>query len=178
MILNRSLSTKRRKGDSARKREEVAELSEQEIGTMLESFLAEDYDSGSEWEWSEGDDSEESDSGEEDPAADASPRFCTSSPIPSRSPLQGLKKLPEEHTPRDFFNLFTTDGFYDHVVKETNIQAEEIFFRNPSPRARITLWKELTVREFHIFLGLLLHILLQLDETGSMIIGGKGSSST
>ncbi|KAG8238629.1 hypothetical protein J437_LFUL018234 [Ladona fulva] len=36
------LSTKRRKGDSARKREEVAELSKQEIGTMLEYFLAEE----------------------------------------------------------------------------------------------------------------------------------------
>ncbi|KAG8232017.1 hypothetical protein J437_LFUL011958 [Ladona fulva] len=71
---------------------------------------------------------------------------------------QGLMKLPEGNMPRDFFNLFATDGFYDHAVKETNIQAEEIFFKNPSPWARITLWKELTVREFHIFLGLLLHM--------------------
>ncbi|KAG8226111.1 hypothetical protein J437_LFUL006741, partial [Ladona fulva] len=194
------LSTKRRKVDSAGKREEVAEMSEQEIGTMLKSFLAEDDDSGSEWEWSEGDDSEESDSGEEDPAADTSPQFRISSPIPSPEPTssgtvrdssawvadqpngepfvfagsQGLKKLPDGNTPRDFFNLFATDGFYNHVVKETNTQAEEIFFRNPSPQARIAQWKELTVREFQIFLGLLLHMgTIQLNRLNDYWRKGK-----
>ncbi|KAG8236992.1 hypothetical protein J437_LFUL017113, partial [Ladona fulva] len=69
-----------------------------------------------------------------------------------------MKEPPGGSRPKDFFNLLATDGFYDHIVKETNAQAEEIFFHNPSPKARITQWKELAVGEFQIFLGLLFHM--------------------
>lgn len=59
--------------------------------------------------------------------------------------------------PIDYFDFFFTEEFLKMICTETNAQAERLFLLSSSEFSRITEWKELTVPEFRIFLGLLFH---------------------
>lgn len=51
------------------------------------------------------------------------------------------------------------DSLYGLIVRETNKQAEKVFFEHgASEHSRITHWKPLTTQEFKVFLGLLFHM--------------------
>lgn len=60
--------------------------------------------------------------------------------------------------PIDFFKMLVTDDFLQTIVDESNNYAAEVLFR-PGTReqSRITKWKNLTLDEFKVFLGLFLH---------------------
>lgn len=52
-----------------------------------------------------------------------------------------------------------TDDFLQLIVRETNIYAEEVFLSSASKeKSRITRWKDVTLEELKIFIGLVLHI--------------------
>ncbi|XP_022181583.1 piggyBac transposable element-derived protein 4-like [Myzus persicae] len=68
----------------------------------------------------------------------------------------GLKVQTAGHKEIDYFNLLVSDSFYNLVIDETNLYAVEILSKS-SAQARISHWKDLTVDEFKVFLGLLFH---------------------
>jgi hypothetical protein len=70
----------------------------------------------------------------------------------------GMKTFPAGGTPKDYFNLLANDKFFEIILRETENNAERIFLENPSPRARITDWKQLSREEFSTWLGLLFHM--------------------
>lgn len=70
----------------------------------------------------------------------------------------GLKVPIPENKPIDWFTLIIDDVFLQSIVRETNLYAEEVFLsENTKEKSRICHWKELTLPEFKIFLGLLFH---------------------
>uniref|UniRef100_A0A1B6LW93 PiggyBac transposable element-derived protein domain-containing protein n=1 Tax=Graphocephala atropunctata TaxID=36148 RepID=A0A1B6LW93_9HEMI len=70
-----------------------------------------------------------------------------------------LVPLPEEKSPISFFRLLVDIIFLEGIVKATNNYALELFC-GPStvPGSRISKWKDLSVDELWIFIGLLLHM--------------------
>lgn len=59
----------------------------------------------------------------------------------------------------DFFNLLVTDDFLQLIVRETNIYAEEVFLASTAKeKSRISRWKDLTLEELKIFIGLIFHM--------------------
>lgn len=66
--------------------------------------------------------------------------------------------LPGNNEPIDWFNLLVDDQFLQFICTETNKYALELYCGpNTNFQSRITKWKDLTVPELKIFLGLLLH---------------------
>lgn len=66
--------------------------------------------------------------------------------------------LPGNNEPIDWFNLLVDDQFLQFICTETNKYALELYCGpNTNVQSRITKWKDLTVPELKIFLGLLLH---------------------
>ncbi|XP_054256976.1 piggyBac transposable element-derived protein 4-like [Macrosteles quadrilineatus] len=79
--------------------------------------------------------------------------FIFSSPVGLRVPIPG------ENKPADFFQLLFDDVLLESIVKETNSYAKELFLsKDHSEKSRISSWKNLTLNEFKVFLGLLLHM--------------------
>lgn len=79
---------------------------------------------------------------------------------PQRSCIQfvgnpGLKGSVQEQTPFSYFSLFFTSTFLELLVAETNAYAEIVFLQDCGERARISDWKDTTVDEIKIFLGIL-----------------------
>lgn len=68
----------------------------------------------------------------------------------------GLKVQTTGHKEIDYFNLLVSDHFYNLVIESNNLYALEILSKF-SEQARISYWKDFTVNEFKIFLGLLFH---------------------
>uniref|UniRef100_A0A1B6DSJ1 PiggyBac transposable element-derived protein domain-containing protein n=1 Tax=Clastoptera arizonana TaxID=38151 RepID=A0A1B6DSJ1_9HEMI len=70
-----------------------------------------------------------------------------------------LVPLPEEKSPISFFRLLVDIIFLEGIVKATNKYALELFC-GPStvPGSKISKWKDLSVDELWIFIGLLLHM--------------------
>lgn len=81
---------------------------------------------------------------------------------PRRIPFLKENKLlvpvPGDNKPIDWFNLLVDDEFLQFICDESNKYALE-FFCGPrtTERSRITKWKDITVPELRVFLGLLLH---------------------
>lgn len=76
-------------------------------------------------------------------------------------PFTGTNRLlvePPGDEPYDWFRMLVDDEFLETIVTECNNYAVEVLSTsNGSNRSRITEWKELTVKEFLVFLGLTLH---------------------
>lgn len=71
---------------------------------------------------------------------------------------QLLVPVPGEGTPLDFFELIIDNQFLQMVVDETNSFAVRLLVRpGTTDKSRITRWKDITVEELKIFLGLVLH---------------------
>lgn len=60
--------------------------------------------------------------------------------------------------PVDFFRLLFDEEFQNLIVQETNAYAILVLFSSSSEQSRIANWKTLTVEEFQVFIGLLLHM--------------------
>lgn len=79
---------------------------------------------------------------------------------PQRNSVQfvgtpGLKESVQEQTPFSYFSLFFTQTFFKLLTVETNAYAEIVFLEDCGERARISDWKDTTVDEMKIFLGIL-----------------------
>lgn len=84
---------------------------------------------------------------------DSMKTFIFSSPVGLRVPIPGDNK------PEDYFNLLIDDVLLESIVRETNDYAEQFFLsQDHTEKSRISSWKYLTVEEFKIFLGLLMHM--------------------
>ncbi|KAJ8943559.1 hypothetical protein NQ314_009713 [Rhamnusium bicolor] len=66
---------------------------------------------------------------------------------------------PNGNSPIDYFHHIMTDNFLQAVVAETNANAEDIFLsRTTKENSRICDWKNLTLDELLVFLGVFLHM--------------------
>lgn len=60
--------------------------------------------------------------------------------------------------PYDWFRMLIDDQFLELIVEETNEYAMEILFTSSGKeRSGISVWKDMTVSELRIFLGLTIH---------------------
>ncbi|CAG5035422.1 unnamed protein product [Parnassius apollo] len=69
----------------------------------------------------------------------------------------GLNVQLEATEPINFFNLIMTDYVIQDIIDKTNRNASNILAKS-LPGSRIHYWKNVTVSEFKIFLGLLFHM--------------------
>lgn len=70
----------------------------------------------------------------------------------------GLKISLPGNEPIDYFRVIIDNCFLQSIVKETNLNAVEIFLSSGGfENSRISNWKDLTLSEFNVFLGLLFH---------------------
>lgn len=70
---------------------------------------------------------------------------------------EGLRVPIPGNRPIDFFFLLLDVEFLQGIVQKTNAYALELFCEpNITPKSRITNWKDITVEELKIFLGLLI----------------------
>ncbi|KAL4112099.1 hypothetical protein QTP88_015947 [Uroleucon formosanum] len=76
----------------------------------------------------------------------------------SDSETAKLKCIPEGNQPIDYFNFLFSDELLDHLVKETNAYAVDIFLTTASVNARICLWTDTNRSEIKIFFSLLFHM--------------------
>lgn len=66
---------------------------------------------------------------------------------------------PNGNSPIDYFRHIVTDNFLQTIVEETNANAVEIFLSGTTTeKSRICHWKNLTLDELLVFLGVLLHM--------------------
>lgn len=71
-----------------------------------------------------------------------------------------LLPIPGNGTPIDFFNLLVDDVLLERICKYTNDYAVNVVLlsnKNIEPKSRINAWRNLTIPELKIFLGLLFH---------------------
>lgn len=69
-----------------------------------------------------------------------------------------LLEQPAGIEPIDYFNLIFDNAFLELIVNQTNIYAVEILCsEGKTEQSRISRWRDLTVPELKVFLGLLLH---------------------
>ncbi|KAG5862912.1 hypothetical protein JTB14_024280 [Gonioctena quinquepunctata] len=65
---------------------------------------------------------------------------------------------PNGNSPIDYFRHIMSDNFLQAIVEETNTNAEDIFLsRTTKEKSRIYDWKNLTLDELLVFLGIFLH---------------------
>lgn len=65
---------------------------------------------------------------------------------------------PSGDHPYDWFRMLIDDQFLELIVKETNEYAMEVLSTSSGKeRSRISVWKDMTVSELRIFLGLTIH---------------------
>lgn len=78
--------------------------------------------------------------------------------IPFTKENKLLVPIPGDNRPVDWFFLLLDEPLLESICKYTNKYALELFCGpNTTDQSRITRWRELTVPELKIFLGLLLH---------------------
>lgn len=71
---------------------------------------------------------------------------------------KGLKVYPQGSNPIDNFNLLFDDRLFELLVSEINKYAVHVFLsRSGGTSARINSWKDTSIPELKIFIGLLLH---------------------
>lgn len=148
----------------SRKKCQKNELSDEQLLQLLD--VSEDENSSSESETDSCEDSSEMSSEDNVPVNNKNVRPVVTgdkwfnNPKPSKpiifSQNSGLKVQTAGHKEIDYFNLLVSDSFYNLVIDETNLYAVEILSKS-SVQARISHWKDLTVDEFKVFLGLLFH---------------------
>lgn len=71
------------------------------------------------------------------------------------------KPIPiiDRNSPVEYFNLFFTEQFYQLIIDQTNLNANQVLRRTTgSKNVRIQAWKALDIEEFKVFLGLLFHM--------------------
>lgn len=73
--------------------------------------------------------------------------------------MEGLNvPIPGKNNPIDWFTLIFDDTFLESICTTTNKYAFELFCGpNTTPKSHITRFKDVTVPELKVFLGLLLH---------------------
>lgn len=72
---------------------------------------------------------------------------------------ESLLIRPNDNTPMGYFRLLLTDEFLQEVVHHTNYNAVQIFLsESTKEQSRIGAWKDLSVEEFLVFLGVFLHM--------------------
>lgn len=70
-----------------------------------------------------------------------------------------LVPVPGEGKPIDWFNLLLDNVLLEDICKNTNKYAFEVLFKPTlQPQSRINKWKDFTVGELKIFIGLVLHM--------------------
>lgn len=83
-------------------------------------------------------------------------------PIVTRVPFtksKGLKVYPQGSNSIDYFNLLFDDRLFELLVSEKNKYAVHVFLSGSGgTSARINSWKNTSIPELKIFIGLLLHI--------------------
>lgn len=60
--------------------------------------------------------------------------------------------------PIDFFFLLFDEDIQRHIVQETNAYAVVVLFGSCTENSRIASWKDVTLEEFRVFIGLLFHM--------------------
>ncbi|XP_072947669.1 uncharacterized protein [Epargyreus clarus] len=79
-------------------------------------------------------------------------------PIEFNGHENNLKILPGKNEPWDYFELIVTDDFYKTLVGNINDYASRLLSNIRDPKSRIRLWKDVTVPEIKVFLGILFHM--------------------
>lgn len=144
----------------SRKKFQTNALSDEQLLQLLD--VSENENSSSESETDSSEDNSEMSSEDNVPVNNKHfrPLVTGNNPNPSKpiifSQNSGLKVQTAGHKEIDYFNLLVSDSFYNLVIDETNLYAVEILSKS-SVQARISHWKDLTVDEFKVFLGLLFH---------------------
>lgn len=70
-----------------------------------------------------------------------------------------LVPVPGDGSPYDWFMLLMDEVLLDNIVRYTNQYAWEVYLGgNLTPQASINKWKELTIEELKLFIGLILHM--------------------
>lgn len=72
--------------------------------------------------------------------------------------IPGIKVPLMGSNPIDYFHLIADDEFYNLIIIRSNEYAVEVLSRSLGDRSRITQWKDITVEEFKIWLGLVFHM--------------------
>ncbi|KAJ8939476.1 hypothetical protein NQ318_022530 [Aromia moschata] len=71
----------------------------------------------------------------------------------------GLRVPHPGNNAYDFFSLLVTDELLNHIVEQTNVYAEEVFLiKSTKEKSRITEWKDVTLKELKVFLGIWFHM--------------------
>lgn len=60
--------------------------------------------------------------------------------------------------PIDYFNFFFSEEFLTMICTETNAQAQRLLLSGTKEFCRVTEWKDISVVELRVFLGLLFHM--------------------
>ena len=63
-------------------------------------------------------------------------------------------KCPPPENPLGYFEFFFTDELLEHVIEESNINAERILLNSTHPTGRISAFRPITRQEIEIFFGL------------------------
>ncbi|KAL4103748.1 hypothetical protein QTP88_019089 [Uroleucon formosanum] len=87
--------------------------------------------------------------------------WFTDPPVVENIPFMStanLKCIPEGNQPIDYFNFLFSDELLDHLVKEANAYAVDIFLTTASVNARICHWTDTNRSEIKIFFSLLFHM--------------------
>lgn len=72
-----------------------------------------------------------------------------------RYPFKSIVKFEmESKDPIDYFHLIANDCFYNLIINHTNSHAAELL---ADDRCHVTQWKDITIDEFKIWLGLVFH---------------------
>uniref|UniRef100_A0A1B6E873 Uncharacterized protein n=1 Tax=Clastoptera arizonana TaxID=38151 RepID=A0A1B6E873_9HEMI len=105
--------------------------------------------------------SDSSSDGEYDPSTQQMPVWNINTSGLRRIPFSGVSGLRVPvpgNDPADYFFLLLDDVFLESIVRETNKYALKTFCGpETTPQSRITRWKDITVEELKIFLGLMIH---------------------
>lgn len=94
------------------------------------------------------------------PSTSGSRQWSSSLKPPQDIPFTGVPNVNIPLTQKEPINIFNTiasDELCEMIVKNTNHYAIEVLSRSVGDKSRITRWKDLTVREFRTFLGLVFH---------------------
>jgi hypothetical protein len=73
------------------------------------------------------------------------------------SATPGIKIDMSGKDPIDYFHLIADEKFYNYIVDQTNAYAVDILAQTEGDRSRITQWKDITIDDFKLWLGLLFH---------------------
>lgn len=108
-------------------------------------------------------DLQEVDSDDEEVEYDYNLQWLPSTSGMKTIPFSKVSKLlisnPGNNAPYDWFALLCDDSLLENICTFTNAYAWEVFQEpNLTPRSRINKWRDMTVGELRVFIGLVLHM--------------------